>query len=92
MILPAILTAIHAVDGVTTWLFGRNTEQNPVARIWLAKGKGWFLVFKLAVIVVLSAFGEWCQRAYDDGLLYGVGIGFSAAILAMNFWYLRRRK
>lgn len=91
MTLPAILTAIHAVDGVLTWP-NRNTEQNPVARIWLAKGKGWFLVFKLAVIVVLSVFGEWCQRAYSDGLLYGVGIGFSAAILAMNLWYLRRRK
>ncbi len=91
MILPAILTAIHAVDGVLTWP-NRNTEQNPVARIWLAKGKAWFVVFKLAVIVVLSGLGEWYQRACNDGLIYGVGIGFSAAILAMNLWYLWRRK
>lgn len=91
MILPAILTAIHAADGILTWQ-NKTTEQNPVARIWLAKGKGWFIMFKLAVVIVLSAFGEWCQRAYDDGLLYGVGIGFSAAILAMNLWYLRRAK
>ena len=91
MILPAILTAIHAVDGVLTWP-NRNTEQNPVARIWLAKGKFLFIAFKLAVVAVLSALGEWCQRAYDDGILYGVGIGISAAILAMNLWYLWRRK
>jgi len=91
MIEIAALATIHAIDAALTWP-NRNTEQNPIARIWLAKGKFLFIAFKLAVVAVLSALGEWCQLAYDDGLLYGVGIGISAAILAMNLWYLWRRK
>jgi len=91
MIIAIIIT--NLLDAYLTWTCGQTTEQNPVFRMAILGGARAFMVIKAAMVFVLTGLGYWLWTQGGDYMAagYGVALGVSVAVLAINVNYVYRK-
>ena len=89
MIFPAILTVIHAVDGVMTWIYGRNTEYGLVFKSLIHKGPTVFFSARFAFTAAIVLACMWFNSYYKSQALYWLAIGaqFQAVLIIARAFF-----
>jgi len=92
VIIAIIVT--NLIDAVLTWTCGQTTEQNPVFRMAIRGGVWAFIVIKTTMVLVMVGLGYWLWTQGGDYMAagYGVALGVSVVILAINVNYVVTKK
>jgi len=91
MIIAIIIT--NLIDAYLTWRYGQTTEQNPVFRMAIRGGVWVFIGIKATMVLIMTGLGYWLWTQGGEYMAagYGVALGVSVAILAINVNYVYRK-